>query len=171
MLFSSFPRGVMLKCQTARSQFQVVTEQRQVSFCLCLTFALFVIAIYFCIGKKIFHFTHCQSSATVLLDKFCMLAQPPHGCCPRQVTACQITTSLVFLTLLKVSRTFFSRFSIRTTKGSSLQAFQLLCFVVLGGAPIPYVQVGILICPILNLRSTTVFLDMETILTFICVNI
>ena len=46
----------------------------------------------------------------------------------------------VFSTLLKVSGTFKSRFSIRIAKGYCLYAFALVCFVFLGAAPILYVQ-------------------------------
>ena len=49
-----------------------------------------------------------------------------------------------FSTSVKVNMNFWSRFSIRIAKGSSPEDFELLCFVFLGIAPIPYLQVAIL---------------------------
>ena len=67
---------------------------------------------------------------------------------------------LVFLTLLKVSGT--DRVDLATRQQRDLvcsKLFELLCFVFLRAAPIPYVQVAILNLPHSYLRSTIVFLD------------
>ena len=72
-----------------------------------------------------------------------------------------------FLNLVKGYQNFWSRFTLEQQREVVCKLFELLCFVFLGAAPIPYVQAAILTWPILNLRSTTVVLDS----TQYCINV